>query len=478
MLTSRDRLLVGLFVLQLTAALVFGVVLVNGLADAGSGGTVAVDSDGEPVDPGEVTAPGDDGVTTPGDTAGVAAPGETTDGGVTAPGETAPDGAGGTGATATGTGGPAVGTREGIRTGVTDTSIKIGALVTQTGAINFKSSAQATRAYVDLINEQGGIHGRKLELLLRDDGLDANRGQAAVQEMLNAGVFAFVGFNAPLTEQSIVPVLMRNKIDLYGSFNAPGTERSYIFSGPYTTFGFLGGRYLAMQGVKKPGIVFISNQNEAADANIVKGYKEGFASQGVELTDDNIHAVDVTKASYDDVVAQLVFNQVDGIATLLETTGMVRLQQSMNRAGYKPKHMASPFGGDPAVLRNPQVGSSFEGTFVISDVEFLDGPSPGVAEYAQQVRRRFGAQADLNWAGQHGWLAAKVFVEALRRAGRDITREHVMASLRTFGNWQNGFTTPMTINAQTEPGAVNICAKIGKVANAKVVQVRDWECHR
>lgn len=476
MLTSRDRLLVGLFVLQLTAALIFGVVLVNGLNDAGGGSQVALDSGGRPVASGDgaaagegVTAPGEDGVSAPGEAGAV-------DGGAGAP---ADGGAatGGTGTAAQGDGGPAVGTRPGIRTGVTDTSIKIGALVTQTGAINFKSSAQATRAYVDMVNEQGGVHGRKIELMLRDDGLDANRGQAAVQEMLNAGVFAFVGFNAPLTEQSIVPVLMRNKIDLYGSFNAPGTERSYIFSGPYTTFGFLGGRYLAMQGVRNPGIVFISNQNEGADNNIKRGFKEGFASQGVQLSDDNIHPVDVTKASYDDVVTQLRLNNVDGIATLLETSGMVRLQQSMNRAGYKPKHMASPFGGDPAVLSHPQVGPSFEGTFVISDVEFLDGGSPGVAEYVQQVRRRFGAQADLNWAGEHGWLATKVFVEALRRAGRDLTREHLMATLRTFSNWQNGFTTPMTITPRTNPGAVNICAKIGKVTNAKVVQVRDWECH-
>jgi len=465
MLSSRDRLLVGLFVAQLAAALIFGVVLVNGLNDAGDGRQVVLDESGEPgaAAGGVVTEPGAEGE--PGTAGGGPQAGTGDEPGGT-PGTAAP-------------GAPAApgGPRAGARTGVTDTTIKIGTLVTQTGAINFKSSAQATRAYVDLVNEQGGVHGRKIELMLRDDGLDANRGQAAVQEMLNAGVFAFVGFNAPLTEQSIVPVLMRNKIDLYGSFNAPGTERSYIFSGPYTTFGFIGASHLATQGVKTPGIVFISNQNEEADNNIRKGFRDGFASKGLTLRDDNIHAVDVTKASYDDVVTQLRLNGVDGIGTLLESTGMVRLQQSMNRAGYKPKHMASPFGGDPSVLRHPQVGASFEGTFVISDVEFLEGGSPAVGEYIQQVRRRYGGQADLNWAGQHGWLAAKVFVEALRRAGRDLTREHLMATLRTFRDWQNGFTTPMTITPRTNPGAVNICAKIGKVANGKVVQVRDWECH-
>lgn len=469
MLSSRDRLLVGLFVAQLAAALIFGVVLVNGLNEAGDGRQVVLDEAGEPVATGGATADGGAGAGAADQPGAAEGPRVAGTGGE--PGQPA------AGAGDPGTAAPDGGPRAGIRTGVTDTSITIGTLVTQTGAINFKSSAQATRAYVDMVNEQGGVHGRKIELMLRDDGLDANRGQAAVQEMLNAGVFAFVGFNAPLTEQSIVPVLMRNKIDLYGSFNAPGTERSYIFSGPYTTFGFIGASYLATQGVKTPGIVFISNQNEEADNNIRKGFRDGFASKGLTLRDDNIHAVDVTKASYDDVVTQLRLNGVDGIGTLLESTGMVRLQQSMNRAGYKPKHMASPFGGDPSVLRHPQVGASFEGTFVISDVEFLEGGSPAVGEYIQQVRRRYGGQADLNWAGQHGWLAAKAFVEALRRAGRDLTREHLMATLRTFRDWRNGFTTPMTITPRTNPGAVNICAKIGKVTNGKVVQVRDWECH-
>ena len=38
-------------------------------------------------------------------------------------------------------------------------------LVTQTGAINFRSSAQATKAYVDMVNEQGGVNGRRIEVL-------------------------------------------------------------------------------------------------------------------------------------------------------------------------------------------------------------------------------------------------------------------------------------------------------------------------
>lgn len=480
---SRDRLLAAMFAVQLGTAVILGLVVVSGLSNQPDATQLSVADDGAVAGTvgGATTggaAPGDPATAASGSGAGAAVgtPGSAAGGGAAA-GDAASTGTGG-GPKAAGKGGDGeAASGGGTRTGVTDSTVKIGVLVTQTGAINFRSSAQATRAYIDMVNEQGGVHGRRIEVLLRDDGLDENKGQQAVQEMIDAGVFSFVAFNAPLTEQSILPVLDKHGIPLVGAFAIPEHRLAYMFSAPYETYGKVGGDMVGKQGTTTPGLVFISNQQEQTDNTIVESFRLGMRKHGLELRNENVHAVDVTKASFDDVVISLRSNGVDGIGTILDATAMVRLQQSMNRAAYHPIHVSSPFGGDPAVLENPNVGDSFEGTFVLSDVEFLGSSAPGVQQYEQQVRRRFGGQAEINWAGEIGWVHTKAFVDALVRAGEDPTREKLLAAMNSLKDYETGFTVPLTVTE--DPGThvrANSCMKVGRVANGKVQQVQDWTC--
>lgn len=183
MLNGRDRLLAGLFALQLLAAAAFGLVLVNGTNDAG--GTEVVTSAAGP-EAAPVAEPS-------------AGPAAATDGAAAA--ATVAKGA----------------------------PIKIGAIVSQTGAIDFAASAQGTKAYLDRVNRSGGINGHKIVLDLRDDQLDAARGRQQAQQLLADGVFAFAGWNAPLTEQDIVPLLEQNKIPLIGGY---GTRPEYKSGSP------------------------------------------------------------------------------------------------------------------------------------------------------------------------------------------------------------------------------------------------------
>mgnify|MGYP006171596999 CR=1 FL=1 len=114
-----------------------------------------------------------------------------------------------------------------------------------------------------------------------------------------------------------------------------------MFNGFYESFGWVSGRFLADEGVTTPGIVYISRQDDTVDARINASWRQAFESKGLELRDENIFAVDVTKSSYDDVVTQLRLNGVDGIATSIDQTAVIRLQQSMDRANYRPVHAAS-----------------------------------------------------------------------------------------------------------------------------------------
>jgi ABC-type branched-subunit amino acid transport system substrate-binding protein len=449
-------LLAALFALQLGVAAVLGTYLVHALHDTSKPSTLTQ------VQPGAALP------------SGVAGP--------TAAAAAVPGAKAGTGptTTTTTTGG------KGVQSGVTgpassDTKvvaagapIKVGAIVTQTGAINFASSAQATKAYFDMVNRSGGVNGHKIVLDIRDDQLDPARGKQQAQQLVSEGVFAFTGFNAPLTENGIAPFLAQNKMPLIGGYGEQEEYHSpyaYAFSATYGHFGYEMGSYLAEQGVKKPGLVFITNNSTAADNGLKAAFKAGFKAKGITLSDNEIVSVDPTKPSYDDVVTQFKLDGVDGMATLLDQTAYNRLNQAQDRQAYHPKHAASPLFVDPSVTQS----ASTDGTFVAADYDFVDGGGPAVQEYVSTVRAEFGSKAQINYFGEQGWVDAKVFVAALKELGSSITRDALLKTMdKLNGKGGFGFTSDLSFG----PGVrdVNRCIKFGKVVSGKVTRVTDWRC--
>jgi branched-chain amino acid transport system substrate-binding protein len=452
LLSPRDRLLAALFAFQLLVAAVLGGFLVHDLRKDDNRTVAVTQVPGGAVPTATATATASAGSKGTQGTRGTTV---TTTSGPTS-GPTVP---------------PAKADNNVIAAGA---PIKVGAVVSQTGAINFASSAQATKAYFDMVNRAGGVNGHKIVLDLRDDQLDAPRGKAQAQQMLAEGVFAFTGWNAPNTENGIVPFLEQNKVPLIGGYGERAeyhSSYSYIFSASYGHYGYEMGSFLAEQGVKKPGLVFISNNESTADANLVKAFKAGFASKGVTLSDNDVVAEDVTHSSYDDLVTQFRLDGVDGFASLLDQTAYNRLLQAQARQSYYPKHAADGLFVDPSV----QQSSKTDGVFVATDYEFLDGGGPEVQKYVSTVRAEYGSRAQINYFGEQGWVDAAVFVAAVKAMGSTITRANLLKVMDHLdGTGGYGFTSDLTF----APGNrdVNRCIKFGKVVSGKVNRVTDWRC--
>jgi branched-chain amino acid transport system substrate-binding protein len=452
--SSRDRLLAAMFAFQLTIAAVLGGYLVHSLRNSKQTTTLAQ----TPASTGSSGA--DSPLPSPSPGSAGTAPTTTTTTTTTA------------GTTGNGTvTGPAPADTKAIAAGA---PIKVGAIVTQTGAINFASSAQATKAYFDMVNRAGGVNGHKIVLDMRDDQLDPARGRQQAQQLVAGGVFAFTGWNAPLTENGITSFLAQNKIPLIGGYGEQEeyhSPYSYIFSATYGHYGFQMGSYLAEQGVKKPGLVYITNNSAKADGGLVAAFKAGFKSKGVTLSDSEIISVDPTKPSYDDVVTQFKIDGVDGMASLLDQTAYNRLNQAQDRQAFHPKHAASPLFVDPTVKQS----SSTDGTFVATDYEFVDGGGPAVQEYVSTVRRAFGAGAQINYFGEQGWVDAKAFVAAVKQLGNTITRDALLKTMdRLDGRGGFGFTSDLKFGSGARD--LNRCVKLGKMVSGKVTRVSDWRC--
>ncbi len=449
MLSARDRLLAGLFALQLLAALVFGLVLANGVG--GQPSRTVTTTQALVSQPSVAAAIVSAAPTVTGKaTAALTSTTTTTAGGKQA------TGAGTTGAAVVGKGKP----------------IKIGTIVTQTGAINFVASAQGTKAYIDKVNAAGGVNGHQIELDLRDDQLDSSRGRQQAQQLLAEGVFCFAAWNAPQTEGTIVPFLEQNKMPLIGNYGV-GDEYHSRWSYPFQShhYGFEMGRFLAQEAkVTHPGVVFISNASSKVNAAQVRAFTAGVQAGGKQLAAGDIVQVDVTKVSYDDVVTQFRLGGVDGIATLVDQTAYNRLQQSMDRQGYRPVHVADPLFTDPTVTQ----GATTEGTLVASD--FADTGAPGVQEYVTTVRKAYGSAAQISYLGVAGWLDAKILVEALKRMGDDLTRDNLLRTMDALPADVGAGIAPPLHFGPAEDHDLNQCLALTKVVNGTSKPYKGFAC--
>jgi ABC-type branched-subunit amino acid transport system substrate-binding protein len=450
MLSPRDRLLAWLFAAQLLAAAVLGVVLVNKVGGNRTVTTVVGQAGPAP------TASAAGVVPTAGPVASVAA---------------VPGGRSITTTTTGNQGGRTTTVTKGqvLKPGA---PIKIGVLVTQTGAINFAPSAQATKAYVDRVNAAGGVNGHKIELIIMDDQLDQARGQQAAQRMLADGVLAFAAWNAPNTENQIVPFLAANKVPLIGSYGEYAEYHSpwaYAFTAHYGHYGFEMGKWLKEKGATKAGLIYIDNGEAHANAGLEKAVQDGWKAAGGAGTVE-MHKEDPTQGVYDDVVTSLQLGGVDGIATILDQTAYNRLQQASDRHSYHPVHVADPLFADPAVTKT----STNEGTWVASDLEFLEAGTPAVQDYVQTVRAAYGPKTPVNWVGEVGWLDAMILVDALRSMGSNITREGLVKAVDGLKNQGYGFASTLHFG----PGErdINRCLKLGRISGGKLVPATGWSC--
>jgi ABC-type branched-subunit amino acid transport system substrate-binding protein len=448
-LSPRDRLLALLFGLQLLAAGVFGAVLVNKLGD---GPTQTVVTQGGPQPGGVPTA--------------VPTGGATLAPGATPTSRTVTTVTGGSAGSTTGGGGT------GSKPVAAGADIKIGVLVTQTGAINFAPSAQATKAYIDRVNARGGVNGHKVVLEIMDDQLDQARGQQAAQRMLADGVLAFAAWNAPNTENQIVPFLERNKVPLVGSYGEWPEYHShyaYAFTASYGHYGFEMAKYLKQMGATKPGLVYIDNGEAHANAGLEKAVTDGWKAAGGSGSVE-VHKEDPTQSVYDDVVTSMQVNGVDGIVTILDQTAYNRLQQASDRHGYHPKHVADPLFADPAVKKL----STNEGTVVATDLEFLESETAATKDYVSTVRAKYGSDATVNWVGEVGWLDAQILVTALASLGDTITRDGLISAIDHLKPQGFGFTSPLHFGPDVRD--LNRCLKMGTLTGGKVVPTTGWLC--
>jgi branched-chain amino acid transport system substrate-binding protein len=364
------------------------------------------------------------------------------------------------------------------KTGITDDAIKIGQWGPQTGpAALWGAIARGTDAYFKMINDAGGIHGRKLELLIRDDSYQPAKTKASVMELVEKeGVFAFVGGVGTGPGMAVKSYLEEKKIPWIGPASGSShwakTANRYLFS-LYPTYEMEAKalvRYLLDNAKAEKIAFFYQNDDygkeglEAARAELKLHGKELVAAVSVEMADADLssHVLKLKEAAPDTVMLWLLPKHA---AITLKTAA---------KLDFKPRWVTTSTLSD-APLMHHITGGLWDGVIFNSIMQLPDSDHPLVQKYKAAYEKYGLAENEQEKWGiffMAGFMFAEPFVEALKLAGRDLDREKLVDALETLNKWNGGVGHDITFNPNERQGqkSVFIC----QCENGRAVKITDW----
>lgn len=320
-------------------------------------------------------------------------------------------------------------------TGVTDQKIILGQSAAFSGPaaqLGIQMHAGA-KAYFDLVNSQGGVHGRRVEIVQADDKYEADLAAANTKRLIETdNVFALFGYVGTPTSNAALPIFTQAKVPFFAAFTGAESLRQpfhrQVFNIRASYFDeteHLVDR-LVKTGIKKIAVFY---QNDAYGRAGLAGVERALKAMKVEMVDTATverNSVDVQAA-----VAKILPKRPDAIIQISAYSSCAAYIRSMQKAGYTGQFYNVSFVGSQALADT--LGKDGPGVVISQVVPFpWHAATPVVNEY-QKVMTKAGLK-DWNFSSLEGFIAAKVFVEGLKRAGRDLTRDKLIGALESINS--------------------------------------------
>jgi branched-chain amino acid transport system substrate-binding protein len=337
--------------------------------------------------------------------------------------------------------------------GVTDTEIHIGQWGPQTGpAAPWGAVARGTDAYVKMINAAGGIHGRKIVHHYFDDSYNPAKTIAGVKQLQEEiGMFAYVGGVGTATGLAVKDYILDKKIPWIGP--AAGSRHwiqppnKYLFN---TYPLYLGdAQLLCKYAVETMGFkrLAIAYQNDDYGKQGLEGAQKQLAKYGLKL----VEQIPLNPADTDMKPHILKFRKAKAEAVLLFVTPgpVARLIGTGKAMKFNPQWLSTTTCGDHPLMMAITKGlyaGTISASFGMMDPKKIGignkedtmNPSlPLLAKLKRDAYDKFAAKED-RWGMTFmaGVGFTEPFFEALKRVGRDLTREKLVAELEKIQNFK------------------------------------------
>ncbi len=360
--------------------------------------------------------------------------------------------------------------------GVTKTEIVIGTAQDLSGPIvGFsKPTVNGMRMRVDEINEQGGIHGRKLRLVVEDHGYDPKKAVLAAQKMIQRDkIFVALGSIGTPTALAAMPLyLEKNVAHLFPLTGArqmyePLQKLKYSFAAPYFDQMRSGLKHLVKEkGLKRVCIVY---QDDDFGAEVMEGGAAGLKDIGMSYVERTTFKRGAT--DFSSQIARMKDANCDIVVMgtiIRETIGTIATARKL---GFNPEFIGTTasYDGIIAKLGGPVV-NGFYSTCQIS-FPYPDDASKNVRDWVARYKEKFKEAPTLFSA--YGQVIISLFAAAAEKAGPNLTPVTLDKALESltyprdmFGGDEQRFSPTKHLGSNR--------AKLCQIQNGKWVSITDY----
>jgi branched-chain amino acid transport system substrate-binding protein len=322
--------------------------------------------------------------------------------------------------------------------GVTDSQVLLGQSVALTGPAQQLGldMQQGATLYFNQVNARGGVNGRKIALKTLDDGYEATRAAENTKKLINDDrVFALFGYVGTPTSQASLPIFTEARVPFVGPFTGAELLRSpvnpYIFNvrASYWDETEAIVQHLTAMSVNRIAVFY---QNDAYGQAGLTGVERALKKRGLEIVARGTverNTVEVKKA-----IEEIKKADPQAVVMISAYKSCAAFIKDMKKAGANPTFWNVSFVGSKALAK--ELDKEGRGVQISQVVPFpWDGSVPVVKEYQKAMQE---AKAEPGFGTLEGYIAAKVMVEGLRRAGRNLTREGFIRAMETIQDYDVG----------------------------------------
>lgn len=319
--------------------------------------------------------------------------------------------------------------------GVADNEIRIGQSIGLTGPVADLAAEyqRGARLYFDKVNSQGGIYGRKIRLISIDDGYNPERGVANTKNLIeNEKVFAFFGQFGTGVAQATLPIITGAGIPLFamasGASSLRNSSNRYLFNirASYEDEARRIIEHLLSLNIQDIGVAY---QNDGFGKDGLEGIKRALAQHNLQPT--TVASIGMPEGDVRHAISAIGASHPSAIILIAAGKASVEFVRGYRKLGHPAQYLALSVVSSKYLIK--QLGSEAHG-IVISQV--MPSPWHTSDPLVREYQNLFSSQQhdEYSYSSFETFVSAKIFVEVLRRAGKDLTRDKFIAAAESMTN--------------------------------------------
>ena len=317
--------------------------------------------------------------------------------------------------------------------GISAAEIKLGMVNVQTGPASGlgKGMRAGAEAVFSAVNAKGGVNGRKIALVVGDDGYEPDRAVDETLKMIEQEkVFSLFGYVGTPTTNAVLPIVKDMDVPLVGAFTGAMTLRQPVTKQVFNVRASYDDEAEALVAhflANSAKTVAVFYQDDGFGLAVLSGTEKALKKRGMQVAAKGTFQRNTLAIKGG--MAAMLEAKPDAVVMVGPYAPLAAFIKEARTAGLKAQLATVSFVGTDNLVA--QVGKEGDGVLISQVVPFPADDELAVTRECREAVKAHSGEA-LGFVNFEGCITAKVMVAALERAGKDVSREALVGALRAM----------------------------------------------